>query len=1081
MTFMSIGDFNSFIESLDPDPQIRGKQFEKTVKWWVQNDPIHSREYKKVWLWDEWPDRNGPDIGIDLVAVKHDNTWCAIQAKCFASDRAIPKSEIDSFISAASPRKFAHRMLVSTTDGLSSNARKALRDNHITLILGSYLESLTLFWPETFSSLGAPRTISKYVPRAHQARAINDVLTGLRSASRGQLIMACGTGKTLTALWIAECLESSCTLVLVPSLSLLSQVLSEWATQASSQWAYLCVCSDSTVNKSDDAPILTVDELPFEVTTKPADIAKFLKLRGRKIVFSTYQSSAQISKAQKLSNKKFDLIIADEAHRLTGKNDAEFATVLDPKKILSKKLLFMTATPRTYTTAVKQMASERGVEMSSMDDDKVFGKELHKLSFGQAIENDLLTDYRVVIVGVLDREVLEVIERRELVSVGGTVETDARTLAAHIGLAKAVKDYGLKKTISFHGRIKSAVAFAQDFPKIVEWLPDDHKPSGTFWAGTITGAMNSSSRRKLLDKLKENVAGRHALLSNARCLTEGIDVPSLDGVAFIDPRSSQVEIIQAVGRAIRNSDNKSLGTIVLPVLISSEVDPEEAVSNSAFNAIWSIIKALRSHDESLSNALDELRLRLGRTKSGVPRLPPKIVLDLPRQIDTLSIKFLSTLSLMIIENTTQSWDEWYGVLLAFVDENNHCQIKQADKYRGYALGRWVTKQRSAYRSKLRTLASHRIEKLELLPGWTWEPISAYWSQMCNLLVAYVEEHGHCRLSQSEIYRNVLLGAWVSRLRFSYRGIPGALENYKIKKLESIPGWTWEPISDSWNQMFDAVFDYAKQHGSTKIPNHIKWAKISLRSWVKTQRQAYFGTNPNLANLDKEKIDKLESITGWTWDPISGFWNQMFVAVSDYAKQHGNTKISSYATGFDRQLDTWIRNQRLSFYGKKGKRLDKDRVKQLESILGWSWDPESANWDQMFEAVFNYAKQHGSTIISGDSSRLSSSLSYWIKKQRTDYHRKNSVLDKKRIKQLESIQGWSWDPHAENWTEMYECLVKYQIQHKSIDRIPRTLQGPNGSIAGWVYRQRVVYKRAPHSFEKHKLRKLEEIPGWSWLN
>ncbi len=421
--------------------------------------------------------------------------------------------------------------------------------------------------------------------------------------------------------------------------------------------------------------------------------------------------------------------------------------------------------------------------------------------------------------------------------------------------------------------------------------------------------MNSSSRRKLLDKLKDNVAGRHALLSNARCLTEGIDVPSLDGVAFIDPRSSQVEIIQAVGRAIRNSDNKSLGTIVLPVLISSEVDPEEAVSNSAFSAIWSIIKALRSHDESLSNALDELRHSLGRTQSGVSRLPPKIVLDLPRQIDALSIKFLSSLSLMIIENTTQSWEEWYGVLLAFVDENSHCQIKQGDKYRGYALGRWVTKQRSAYRSKLQMLSKHRIEKLEVLPGWTWEPISAYWIQMFNLLVAYVEEYGHCRLSQSEKFRNVLLGAWVSRSRYAYRGKQGALENYKIEKFESIPGWTWEPISDSWNQMFDAVFDYAKQHGSTKIPNHIKVAKISLRSWVITQRKAYFGITPNLAELDKVKIDKLESIAGWTWDPVSDFWNQMFVAVCDYAKQHGNIKISSYATGLDRQLRTWIVNQR----------------------------------------------------------------------------------------------------------------------------------------------------------------------------
>ena len=358
---MVVGSFAQFLASFDPDPHVRGKQFEKAVKWLLLNDPKHKRKYKNVWLWDEFPDRTGPDIGIDVVAQGHDNTLCAIQAKCFDSGRDIPKSEIDSFISAASPRKYAHRMLVATTDGLSANARKTLRDNHVTLVLKSSLESLESFWSETFSSLGAPRTISKYVPRTHQAQAINDVSAGLQTASRGQLIMACGTGKTLTALWITERLDSSCTLVLVPSLSLLSQTLSEWTTHANTPWSYLCVCSDETVNKNDDMPISNVDDLPFEVTTKPADIAKFLKTRGRKIVFSTYQSSAQVAKAQKLAGKKFDLTIADEAHRLTGKNDAEFATVLDAKKIPTKKLLFMTATPRTYTPAIKQTAADRGV------------------------------------------------------------------------------------------------------------------------------------------------------------------------------------------------------------------------------------------------------------------------------------------------------------------------------------------------------------------------------------------------------------------------------------------------------------------------------------------------------------------------------------------------------------------------------------------------------------------------------------------------------------------------------------------------------------------------------------------------
>ena len=227
----------------------------------------------------------------------------------------------------------------------------------------------------------------------------------------------------------------------------------------------------------------------------------------------------------------------------------------------------MTATPRTYTANVKAKAEERGVEITSMDDTDVYGPQFHRLTFGEAIKKELLTDYQVVIVGVTDPQVQDLIDRRELVSVNDTVTTDARTLAAHIGLAKATKDFDLSRTISFHSRIKTAAQFAEDHPKVLEWLPATHKPQGTTWTDTISGYMNTGQRRTLLQQLRKDQAGRHALLTNARCLTEGVDVPTLDGVALIDTRSSQVDIIQAVGRAIRRSLAKNIGTIVLPVLI----------------------------------------------------------------------------------------------------------------------------------------------------------------------------------------------------------------------------------------------------------------------------------------------------------------------------------------------------------------------------------------------------------------------------------------------------------------------------------------------------------------------------------
>ena len=946
MSLVNTGTFEGLIRSLDSDPLRRGKQFEKITKWWLQNDPIHSRDIKKVWLWDEWPDRPGRDIGVDLVAEMRDGSLCAIQSKCFDMGRDIPKSELDSFVSAASTRTFKHRWLVASTDGLSANARRMLRDNHVTQILFSYLDSLEGFWPASFDALGGTPTIVKASPRPHQQDAIRDVVEGLSKVSRGQLIMACGTGKTLTALWITEALEPSTTLVLVPSLSLLSQTLSEWAKNANTKWDYLCVCSDETVNKSDDAPISTTDDLPFDVTTKPADIAAFLERRGRKIIFSTYQSSAQVAKAQKTAGKKFDLVICDEAHRLTGKNDADFATALDDTKISAKKRLFMTATPRTYTASVKAKASERGVEITSMDDETVFGKELHKLSFGQAIDKELLTDYRVVIVGVTDPQVQELIDQRELVSVAGTIETDARTLAAHIGLAKATKDYDLKRTISFHGRIKTAQQFAQQHAAIVEWMPDDHKPSGTIWADTITGAMNSSDRRKLLNKLKSDVPGQHALLSNARCLTEGIDVPSLDGVAFIDPRSSQVDIIQAVGRAIRKADSKTLGTIVLPVLIPHEADAEHALEDTAFKSIWAILNALRSHDDNLETELDLYRVALG--KSGSINLDnQKIVRDLPLDIDQLFPHFSELMNLKIVESCTDAWSWWYGLLLKYVEVNGTSRIQSHDQFDSFRLGAWIAAQRTAYRGihNWGKLTRDRADLLAALPDWTWDPIEDQWMKLFEATRNTSIENSGAPISSGYVDKDGLkVGTWIVSQRVAY--LSDQLDDGKRSLLESLPNWSWDPIEDRWLSMYEATRVASINANGLPIRFHyVNEDGLRIGSWIIQQRR-----NKMKGKLGVEKAKMLEELPGWTWDPRDENWELGYLLLRQFVDLHGsaNPNKDYEIDGF--KLGSWLGRQRSQH--KKGL-LSDDQKSRLEE-LGVIWEL-NAGHGQFIEQFIEHLK------------------------------------------------------------------------------------------------------------------------------
>lgn len=1059
MRNVTAGTFTELLSALDSDELRRGKQFEKIVKWWLQNDTARSRNIKTVWLWDEWPDRPGRDIGVDLVAELLDGSLCAIQAKCFASERDVPKSEIDSFISAASPRTFAQRWLVATTNGLSANARRTIHDNHVTFVPLAELEAAAVTWPTNPNALKAAKKQTRAKPRLHQQRAIRDVLKGLEANDKGQLIMACGTGKTLTALWITEHLDSQTTLVLVPSLNLLSQTLTEWAHNTSTKWSYICVCSDDTVNKEDDQPINTTVDLPYPVTTKPSEIADFLKRRGTKIVFSTYQSSAQVAKAQKLSRKKFELVICDEAHRLTGKTEADYATVLDEKKIISKKRLFMTATPRTYTAGVKAMAEERGVEITSMDDADVYGPQFHRLTFGEAIKQELLTDYQVVIVGVTDPQVQELIDRRELVSVNNTVTTDARTLAAHIGLAKATKDFNLARTISFHSRIKTAAQFASDHPKILEWLPTTHKPEGTIWTDTISGAMNTGQRRSLLQLLRRDQPGRHALLTNARCLTEGVDVPTLDGVAFIDPRSSQVDIIQAVGRAIRRSTSKNIGTIVLPVLIPDQADPDEALSDSAFTPIWSILNALKSHDQELSEELNKLRTALGRTAEPQD-LPKKIVFDLPANIDSLIPNFTEKLRISVLEHSTESWEWWFGLLQQFAESNGHCRVprkkrsrKAGDESTIDRLASWVLTQRMNHQQG--TLSALRANRLSLLPGWVWSVHDYQWQHATDLLRNFVKREGHTAVPQKHVEDGFKLGLWLTNVRQRRHKISDS----KIFELESLPGWTWNPDDAIWETRFEELLQLANETGTARAPNR---GAGSIGLWIEIQRSRY-----KRGTLSESQTLRLKSLPGWSWHTKLDAWESAYQLLADYASTHGTCQVpvGYRVSGID--LHAWKTKQigRISTY-------THERQRKLRALPEWKEDLLEERWRERFELLARHTAKNGSADIPGNLTVSGIKLGNWVSTQRLS--KAAGTLTGERQQMLESLPGWTWDPIQDRWMSSFEALQAYSNQHGHSN--PPRGQKYNGQTIGKFARVQRGKKTRLHS---SKISMLESLPGWTW--
>jgi superfamily II DNA or RNA helicase len=805
-----------------------------------------------------------PDAGIDLVAETADGLW-AVQAKHYGAAYAVRKADIDSFLSESSRPEFSYRLLITSTDHVGPTARRtmAAQEKPIGMLMRSQLLGLEVEWP---TSLDRPRSgkPTRKKPRPHQQRAIRHCAKGLSTHDRGQLVMACGTGKTLVGAFLANKLAARRVLVLVPSLSLLAQTLREWATAV--EFDYLAVCSDETVARPDqDAVVASTSELGVPVTTNPERIGRFLRRRGgaMKVVLATYQSSPQLASAQGARTPTFDLVIADEAHRCTGPQAGVFATVLDAEKIKARKRLFMTATPRYFTGRVNRLAQEAEWEVASMDDEKRFGQVLHRLAFAQAIDEDLLSDYQVVVVGVTDRSYRQMAERGAFVTTNGERITDARTLARQIGLLRAIRNHDLHRIVSFHSRIGNARGFAASILQVANWLPVDLAPLGRLWAAHVSGEMSSGERDARLNRLRAVANGERGLLTNARCLAEGVDVPTLDGIAFVDPRHSQVDVVQAVGRAIRKAEDKSFGTIVIPVFVGDETDAEQALEGSDFDRVWQVIRALRDQDDVLAQELDELRRDLGR-RGTLGQRPGKIVLDLPTTIDP---SFARAFDARLVETSTRSWEGRFGALERFVEREGHAHVPNSQVEGEVNLGWWVNQQRANYAKQ--TLSADRASRLNALPGWTWRASETKWRRSIVALEAFVEREGHARVPRKHLEtgakgRGYPLGKWVSVQRDRYRD--GRLDPARVVELESFPGWTWEPIDTQWEVGLSFLKSFVKREGHALVPYpHIEPpgdpTGLRLGAWVTHCRSLH-----RQGKLDSRRAAQLESLPGWEWEP-----------------------------------------------------------------------------------------------------------------------------------------------------------------------------------------------------------------------
>lgn len=675
----------------------KGTDFERLMKLWFQTDPRYSN-LEKIWLWEEFPGRKdfgGKDLGIDLVARTEYGDYWAIQCKCYAEDATIDKGAVDSFLANASrvftdpetfqTREFSNLVWVQTSyKKWGANAETAIQGlskpfNRISLY---DLENSPVHWEKLKEGIfGKEAKLSGKKPRKHQLEAMSKAYEYfvVDKHERGKLIMACGTGKTYTSLKIMETMtkKDAFVLFLVPSIALLGQTLNAWMADKSDDMRAVCVCSDAKVTRqmqdADDVDASVVD-LAVPASTNQKSILRQLrqyhKENNRTVIFSTYQSIDVVKEAIDAYGREVDLIICDEAHRTTGVilsngDESNFTKVHSNDYIRAKKRLYMTATPRLYREAVKVKAKEHDDVLCSMDDETIFGEELHRLSFNDAVSQGLLTDYKVLVLTVSEEDIPQDISARikrqyAQASAGEKLTElqfdDATKLIGCInGLSKRIKgDEGITKEQD-PLMMKRAVAFCQTInpsksnpnfsstmmAKYMGVVSQDYKSSlseeekkevVTISARHIDGSMDANTRNELISWLKQDADDPNEcrVLCNVRCLSEGVDVPALDAVIFLSPRNSEVEVVQSVGRVMRTfgkgtDKEKKYGYIIIPVIVPAGVKPEDALNdNDRFKVVWTILNALRSHDENFNAHVNQINLNKKRppkiTVGGVPRV-----------------------------------------------------------------------------------------------------------------------------------------------------------------------------------------------------------------------------------------------------------------------------------------------------------------------------------------------------------------------------------------------------------------------------------------------------------------------------
>lgn len=1076
------------LAQLDPDPRIKGNQFEALTQWLFENDRALRSRFVRVLPWNCWDGRSaqtgrvvtaliGSDTGVDLVAETEEGAVHGIQCKGWAYDARLSWGQLGSFVGALRDLDGGYLVAAVGREKISRVTRSKLQHHGVHVLARDDLDTLEIDWPSGFHDLplAPPAPRQNLAARPGQLAALDAIAAHL--GERGTYVSAPGTGKTTVALSAIARLGASLTLFLTPTLHLVDQVIQRLPNIGDFRW--IAVASDATLGRGvaqgvegllpAEADVMAEDLL-IPVSTAVDQIRDWLRRPSAlpRIMVATYQSLPKVVEALRLTALAFDLVIADEAHHTAGlrrprssAGDRGFSMILERDLVPAQRRLFMTATPRVFRIAKGSNVDPQMV--ASMSDEATYGPVLFTFGLREAIDAGALCDYEVHILQTTSTALAEAINANRSVMLADGTELAARDLAAKIGLWRFIQEKGVRSVVTYHNRVRSARAFANSLAHLdTEYLPTEVRPRLAVDADYISGEMSLSIRKNKISRLLSPVPSRASVIASARCLHEGVDVPALEAVVFVEPRTSDIDIVQAVGRALRISEDrkKQRGYILLPLVIDDEGESADALNSGPYGGIAGILAALRDSDPEFAT---ELRNYQKALVYGDP--PPRAKRLFIQAVGVETVRRIST---RVLTLSTPFFETGFAHVEKYVATTGSARVPNGylDPVDKFPLGSWCNSRRRDF--KRGALRNEHRARLESLPGWSWAPSAEFFGTGLDHLANYVAATGSARVPDGYVdpADGFKLGQWCTNRRTDYR--QGLLALPQVCRLEEMPGWTWEPFADLFGQGMSHLMKYVASIGDAAVP--AKYVDPSdgfkLGGWCVGRRQHQTSLNP-------EQRARLESLPGWSWSPRQGMFEVGLAHLDKYVGVAGDARVpQDYRDPDDGfHLGTWCNGRR-----QHKASLTESQIARLNVLPGWTWTPKAVAFEAGIAHLEKYQRATGSALVpSGyldpdDGFRLGS----WCATRRGDFRKGIALRD--HVARLDAVPGWSWAPKTSRFEKGFIHLKKY-VALTGHSRVPKEHRDPDDGfdLGAWCA-GRQAYKG---TLGPDQIARLEALPGWSW--